>query len=70
MKLNAWMREHKNLKEALADALGTSVGVLYQYAGDHVRMGPVRARKMEDATAELTPDAVVTRAESRPDLFA
>lgn len=69
MKLNAWMREHKHLKEDLAAALGTSVGVLYQYAGGHVLMGPKRARAMEDATVDLTPDAVVTRAESRPDLF-
>lgn len=69
MKLNAWMREHKTLKGALAEKLGTSIGVLYQYAGGHVRMGPVRAREFEDATRELTPDAIVTRAESRPDLF-
>lgn len=69
MNLSTWMREHKTLKGTLADALGSSVGVLYQYAGGHVRMGPVRAREIEDVTRELTPDAVVTRAESRPDLF-
>lgn len=72
MHLKKWLTTHPpgDIRTALLQRVGCRVLYLHQVAGGHKNASAKRAKLIEDATRELTPGAVVTRAELRPDLFS
>lgn len=52
--LKLWMREATPAEQdALATAIGTSRGTLYQYAGGHLQASAARGAAIERATVEM-----------------
>lgn len=64
MQAREWMsRTTDQERQAVADRAGTSVGYLWQLSGNHRTAGKALAERLEAATAEITPDRVMTRME-------
>lgn len=71
MELKQWLYQNPpgDIRAGLLNRVGCRIMYLHQVAGGHKRASAMRAKQIEEATRELTPHAVVTRAELRPDLF-
>ncbi|GAB3099812.1 hypothetical protein G8770_03670 [Aestuariicella hydrocarbonica] len=70
MKLNSWMKEASpELRSKLAAEARTSVGYLWQLAGEHRKPGAVMARRLVDASFVVTPDKPLRLEDLRPDIW-
>ena len=62
MQLKEWMNKATaEEREALAKAASTSVGYLWQISGYHRKPSSYLAKDLEQASAAVTPDRVLSR---------
>lgn len=70
MNVKNWLRNADALqRQQLADEAKTSVGYLWQLAGDHRKPGVEKAKALVSASELITPDMPLSLADLRPDIW-
>lgn len=70
MDVKQWIKESSDdERSAVAAAAGTTVAYLWQLAGNHRKPSPKLAIALEVASRNVTPDRVILRTFTRPDIY-